>query len=83
MPLMKIVRMMCETPRVILGIEGGIIMPGAVADIAVVDLNKEWTVKPEKLHSKSKNTCFKGMMFKGRTKYTIVNGNVVYEDDYE
>ena len=83
MPLMKIVRMMCETPRVILGIEGGIIEEGAVADIAIVDLNKEWTVDPEKLHSKSKNTCFKNMMFKGKTKYTIVNGNVVYEDDYE
>ena len=83
MPLMKIVRMMCETPRLILGIEGGLIESGAVADIAVVDLDKEWVVEPEKLHSKSKNTCFKGMMFKGKTKYTIVNGNVVYEDDYE
>ena len=80
---MKIVRMMCETPRLILGIEGGLIEAGAVADIAVVDLDKEWVVEPEKLHSKSKNTCFKGMMFKGKTKYTIVNGNVVYEDDYE
>ena len=75
--------MMCETPRIILGIEGGLIEQGAVADIAIVDLNKEWTVIPEKLHSKSKNTCFKGMMFKGKTKYTIVNGKVVYEDDYE
>ncbi len=81
MPLMKIVRMMCETPRVILGIEGGTIEQGAVADIAIVDLNKEWIVEPEKLHSKSHNTCFKGMMFKGKTKYTIVNGNVVYEDE--
>jgi Dihydroorotase and related cyclic amidohydrolases len=80
---MKIVRRMGETPRLILGIEGGIIEAGAVADLAIVDLNKEWTVEPKKLHSKSKNTCFKGMMFKGKTKYTIVNGKVVYEDDYK
>ncbi len=80
MSLMKIVRMMCETPRLILGIEGGMIAEGAVADIAVVDLEKKWTVIPEKLHSKSKNTCFKGMMLKGKVAYTLVNGKVVYED---
>ena len=76
--LMQIVRMMCETPRIILGIEGGSIEPGAVADIAIVDLNEEWTVDPEKLHSKSKNTCFKGMTLKGKVKYTLLNGKIVY-----
>ena len=78
--LMQIVKMMCVTPRIILGIEGGNLVKGAVADIAVVDLNEEWTVYPEKLHSKSKNTCFKGMTLKGKVKYTIVNGKVVYKD---
>ncbi len=78
--LMQIVRMMCETPRIILGVEGGSIEKDAVADIAVVDLNEEWTVDPEKLHSKSKNTCFKGMTFKGKVKYTFVNGKIVYKD---
>lgn len=81
MSLMKIVRMMCETPRRLLGIEGGSLEAGNVADIAIVDLNKEWTVEPEKLHSKSKNTCFKGMTFKGKVKYTIVNGKVVFVDE--
>ncbi len=81
MSLMKIVRMMCETPRRLLGIEGGSLEAGNVADIAIVDLNKEWTVDPEKLHSKSKNTCFKGMTFKGKVKYTIVNGKVVFVDN--
>ena len=81
MSLMKIVRMMCETPRRLLGIEGGSLEAGNVADIAIVDLNKEWTVESEKLHSKSKNTCFKGMTFKGKVKYTIVNGKVVFVDE--
>lgn len=79
--LMKIVKMMCETPRRLLGVEGGSIEAGAPADIAIVDLNEEWTVEPEKLHSKSKNTCFKGMTLKGRVKYTLVNGKVVYRDE--
>lgn len=80
MSLMKIVRMMCETPRRLLGIEGGSLEEGNSADIAIIDLNEEWTVDPEKLRSKSKNTCFKGMTFKGKVKYTIVNGNIVYTD---
>lgn len=78
--LMQIVRMMCVTPRIILGIEGGSLEKGAVADIAIVNLNEEWVVDPEKLHSRSKNTCFKGMTLKGRVKYTLVNGKIVYKN---
>ena len=79
--LMQIVRLMCVNPRKILGIEGGSLGRGDVADIAIFDPNESWTVQPEKLHSKSKNTCFKGMTLKGRVKYTILNGNVVYKDE--
>ena len=71
---------MCVNPRKLLGIEGGSLSEGAVADIAVFDENEKWTVEPEKLHSKSTNTCFKGESFYGRVKYTIMNGNIVYKD---
>ena len=79
--LSKIVRLMCVNPRRILGIPGGSLSAGEPADIAVVDLNEEWKVDPEKLRSKSKNTCFKGMTLKGRVKMTIVDGEIVYEDN--
>jgi dihydroorotase len=69
----RIVEMLCINPRRILGI------PLSPDDLAVVDLNEEWTVEPDELKSKSKNTCFKGMKLKGRVKYTIVNGEVVYD----
>lgn len=78
--LKRIVRLMCVNPRKILGIPGGSFAEGAPADITVFDINEEWTVDPEKLHGKSKNTCFKGMKLKGRVKLTIVDGKVVYED---
>lgn len=81
--LRQIVKMMCETPRRLLGVEGGSLTPGEPADLAVVDLNEEWTVDPEKLHSKSRNTCFKGMTLKGKVKYTFVDGNPVYRDKTE
>ncbi len=78
--LKRIVRLMCVNPRKILGIPGGSFTEGAPADITVFDINEEWTVDPEKLHGKSKNTCFKGMTLKGKVKMTIVDGKIVYED---
>ncbi|MBQ4165047.1 MAG: amidohydrolase family protein, partial [Oscillospiraceae bacterium] len=78
--LSRIVAMMCVNPRKILALPGGSLQAGDVADICIFDPNEEWKVVPEKLHSKSKNTCFKGKVLKGRVKYTIVDGEVVYED---
>ena len=78
--LKKIVRLMCVNPRKILEIPGGNFSCGEPADIAIFDPNEEWVVDPDKLHSKSHNTCFKGMTLKGRVKMTILDGNVVYED---
>jgi dihydroorotase len=78
--LERIVELVCINPRKIANIknDGGCTKAGSKADIVVVDLNREWTVDPEKLHSKSKNTCFKGMKLKGKVKYTFVNGEEVY-----
>ena len=78
--LQRIVTLMCVNPRKILGIPGGSFSVGEPADITIFDPNEEWVVDPAKLHSKSKNTPFKGMTLKGRVKMTIVDGKVVYED---
>lgn len=79
----RLVELMCVNPRKILGIEGGSLSVGEAADITVFSESEQWTVEPEKLHSKSKNTCFKGMKLKGRVKMTIVDGSIVYEDKYD
>ncbi len=79
-PLSRIVKLMCVNPRKILGIPGGNFDAGEPADITVFDPEEEWMVVPEKLRSKSKNTCFKGRRLKGRVKMTLVDGKVVYED---
>lgn len=74
----RLVELMCVNPRRILGIDGGSLSVGAPADITIFSETEQWTVDPEKLHSKSKNTCFKGMTLSGRVKYTILDGNIVY-----
>lgn len=78
--LSKIVRLMCVNPRKILNIAGGNFSEGEPADIAIVDLNEEWTVDPTKLHGKSHNTCFKGEKLKGKVKMTVLDGKIVYTD---
>ena len=77
--LMDIVRLMSENPRRIMGLEPVSIQAGSIADITVFDPNLKWEVIPEELHSKSKNTVFKGEKLTGRTLYTISKGIVVYE----
>lgn len=67
--LKKICRLMSDTPRRLLGIEPLNICPGNKAEFILVDPDEEWMVEPEKLHSKSHNTVFKGMTLKGKVKY--------------
>lgn len=76
----QLVRLMCVNPRKILNIPGGTLGKDDPADITIFDPDEEWVVDPDKLHSKSHNTCFKGMTLKGRVKMTILGGEIVYED---
>ncbi len=76
----RLVELMCVNPRRILGISGGDLSVGSVADITIFSENEQWTVQPEKLRSKSKNTCFKGMTLSVKVKYTLLNGKIVYRD---
>lgn len=75
----ELVRKMSVNPAKILGIEAGSLSAGSFADIALVDINEQWTVDVDSLHGKSKNTPFKGMTLTGRVKKTLLNGKVVFE----
>lgn len=65
-------------PAKILGIDRGTLSLGAVADIALINPNKEWTVVPAELASKSKNTAFSGATMKGCAMKTLLAGKEVY-----
>ena len=81
--LKKVIELMCVNPRRILGLEVPSIREGSTADLAVVDLNKKWVVEPEKLHSKSHNSVFKGMTFTGKPLVTISKGEIRYDSREE
>jgi len=51
---------------------------GAPADICLFDPDEAFTVDPERLHGKSKNTAFKGMRLHGKVKLTICRGKITF-----
>jgi dihydroorotase len=66
-------------PARILGIERGSLAPGAVADITLINPNKEWTLDAAQLQSKSRNTPFDGRTMKGHAVRTLLAGTTVFE----
>ena len=80
MSFSDLVEKMSLNPAKILGIEAGTLSVGSAADIALVDIDKVWTVDVDKLHGKSKNTPFKGRTLCGKVVKTILDGKVVFED---
>lgn len=74
----KLISLMSTQPARILGIPGGTLSEGALADIVLFDPDEKWVVKPDELHGKSKNTPFKGMTLEGRVKATILGGRIVF-----
>ena len=77
--LPQLAEKMSAAPARILGLEGGEVAEGKVADLMIADLEEEWTVEPEKFVSKGKNNPFKGYKLFGAVKYTIVDGEIKYQ----
>src|SRR6185369_5070292 len=69
-----------SNPARILGIDAGTLSQGASADICVFDPDRYWKVEPRALKSQGKNTPFIGLEVKGKVRYTLVEGQIVYEE---
>lgn len=67
------------TPADILGLNSGRLNPGAPADVCILDPGSSWFVGNETLHSRGKNTPFKGWEMHGRATQTIVGGRLVFD----
>ena len=68
------------TPARLLQIDRGSLGVGAVADICLVDPVQEWVLQEESMLSSGKNTPFLGKRFKGKVRWTVLGGCVVYGD---
>ena len=69
---------MSYNPARILGIDKGSLDVGKIADITIIDPEKEHIIKASEFISKGKNTPFEGYKAKGVVVRTIVAGKTVY-----
>ena len=77
-PLLRLVEVLSTAPAKLFGLPGGTLRPGALADLAIVDLDEPWIVREADIRSRSKNTCFEGARLQGKVLQTLVAGRTVY-----
>ncbi|MEK7426256.1 MAG: dihydroorotase [Actinomycetota bacterium] len=83
MPLADLVAALSWKPAAIAGIadrHGCRIAEGAPANLTIFDPTAAWTVHPERLASKSRNTPFAGRTLRGRVRHTLLDGVPVVLD---
>ncbi|NJE62479.1 dihydroorotase [Thermococcus sp. 21S7] len=79
--LSDIVEKMHTNPIRVFGIRNKGFEVGRDADFTVVDLKREWTVKPEEFYTKAKWSPWEGRKLEGKVIMTILRGELVMEDD--
>lgn len=77
---MQMAAKMSYNPAKVLGIPKGTLDEGKIADITIINPDKEYTIDVNTFESKGKNTPFDGYKVSGEIEYTILNGKVVYSN---
>lgn len=80
--LSKLIEKMSTTPgKLFFNGKRGNFDKGANGDIVIFDKDEVWQVKEENFFTKGSYSPFKNMIFKGKVKYTIVNGKIIYKNN--
>ena len=77
--LFKIIELLTSNPAKILKINKGNLSIDNDADFCIVDINKPWIVKKEKLISKSKNTSIENKKLQGKVLNTFIKGEELFK----
>ena len=78
-PLAQALARVTQLPAQVLGLSGGHLSAGQTADICLFDPEQYWKVSAAELKSQGKNTPFLGIELPGKVRYTVVQGEIVYE----
>lgn len=81
MTLKQLIDCMSTKPATIFNLPYGKLEVGAVADITIIDLDKEMEINSTQFLSKGKNTPFNGYRVAGWPVMTLVGGKVTYKDE--
>jgi dihydroorotase len=79
LPLGRMVDALTRGPARIVGLAVPRIREGSEANLTLVDPARSWTVAPERLRTKSRNTPFLGQTVQGMVMMTLVAGAIAFE----
>jgi len=80
MDLRTLVDSLTIRPAKVLNLPGGEIKVGVVADLNIINLKEKTLFTKDSIVSKSKNSPWLDREMSSRVKYTIVGGNISYQD---
>ena len=82
LPIERVLALLSWQPAAIAGIagHGGPVVPGAPANLCVIDPCETWTVSGEAMSSPSCNTPYEGRVLKGRVRHTLLASEPVVID---
>ena len=75
----QLVARLTANPARVLGIAAGTLVPGAPADVTVIDPETLWTIDPARFASRARNCPFAGWEVRSRVVMTLVGGRRVFE----
>jgi dihydroorotase len=75
---LRLVELLSTNPARILGVKGGSLGIGSVADIAVIDPEQKFTLQEQDIFSKSKNSPFLGSKLQGKAVLTLCSGRITH-----
>ncbi|MFH1797978.1 MAG: dihydroorotase [Candidatus Omnitrophota bacterium] len=76
----ELIKKLSSAPAEILEYNRGTLKQGAVADVVVIDPDKEWNYDKESRESKSSNSPFIGKRLKGAVTDVIIEGRIVMRE---
>jgi dihydroorotase len=83
LPIERVLALLSWQPARIAGLDahhGGPIVEGRPANLTVIDPTLTWSVDPERLASRSRNTPYAGRAMTGRVRHTFLRGEPVVLD---
>ena len=74
----QVIEKLTILPAQIVNSEKGTLQKNRTADITIFDPKEKFLIDKENFYSKGKNTPFQNWKVRGKVKYTIVSGKIVY-----
>ena len=75
----RLVELFTVNPARILGLQRGTLNAGAAGDVTVFSTDRKWIYDVNQSYSKSRNSPFDGVAFRGGPVATIVGGKIVWQ----